>query len=55
MRELRRFIRVKVEKNTSTPYFAGSFPLLNLIVFNRSFDEKYQNCTASKVILIIFI
>ena len=57
MRELQSFIRVKVEKNTSTPYFAGSSPLSNLfeIVFNGSFEEKYRNCTVSKVILIIFI
>ena len=31
MRELRRFIRVKVEKNTSTPYFEGSSLLSNLL------------------------
>ena len=30
MRELQRFICVKVEKNTSTPYFEGSSPLSNL-------------------------
>ena len=34
MRELWQFIRVKVEKNTSTPYFAGSSPLSNLIEEN---------------------
>ena len=30
MRELRQYIRVKVEKNTSMPYFTGSSPLSNL-------------------------
>ena len=55
MRELQPFIRVKVEKNTSTPYFAGSSPLLNLFeedCFNGSFIEHYRNFM---VIFIIFI
>ena len=57
-RELRLFIRVKVEKNTFTPYFAGSSLLSNLFEEDcvyGNFKEKYHNCTVSKVILMIFI